>query len=60
MVIGAFIITFLVVSLSPTSLFLTLIVVVIIWVVVKSFRNRSAASLRRNVEAKNCSAHACS
>jgi uncharacterized membrane protein YfcA len=37
--IGAFLVVFLVVSLSPEALVLTLIVVLILWVVVRSYRN---------------------
>lgn len=38
MVFGAFAVVFLIATLSPTSLFLTLIAVLIIWMVFRSYR----------------------
>lgn len=43
--IGAFAVVFVVLSLSPTSLFLTLIVVLIVWVVFRSYRKWAASKL---------------
>jgi positive regulator of sigma E activity len=36
--IGAFVVAFVIFTLSPTSLFLTVIAVLILWVVVRSYR----------------------
>jgi hypothetical protein len=43
MLIGAFLVVFLIVSLSPGSLVLTLIVVLIVWVAVRSYRKWAAS-----------------
>lgn len=38
MVLGAFVVVFVIVSLSPTSLVLTLVAVLVVWFVVRSYR----------------------
>lgn len=43
MLIGAFVVAFVIVSLSPTSLVLTLIVVLIVWFVFRSYRRWGAS-----------------
>ena len=41
--VGAFAIVFLIISLSPSSLFLMLIVVLVLWFVLRSYRKWSAS-----------------
>jgi membrane protein implicated in regulation of membrane protease activity len=52
---GSFLVVFLIASLSPTSLFLTLIVVVIVWVVVRSYRKWVAGKTDEERDGKSVS-----
>lgn len=45
MVLGAFVVVFVIATLSPTSLFLTLIAVLVVWLVFRSYRKWVASKL---------------
>jgi len=53
MLLGAFVIVFVIVTLSPSSIFLMLIVVLVLWFVVRSYRKWSASKPDEEHEVKN-------
>ncbi len=52
MVLGVFVVVFVIVSLSSTSLVLLLIVLLIIWFTFRSYRNWASRKSERDIEHK--------